>query len=53
MIGQLGRIPTSAERPVIEYEGLVFNVEKVAKKRITLIKICRTEKHEPEEDKEQ
>lgn len=53
LIGQLGRIPTSAERPVIEYEGLVFNVEKVAKKRITLIKICRTEKHEPEEDKEQ
>lgn len=42
LIGQLGRIPEETEKPVIEYEGLVFKVEKVEDKRIVLVKICKT-----------
>ncbi len=39
LTGQLGRIPSVKERPLIEYGGLVFQVEKVAGKRIVLVKI--------------
>lgn len=42
LIGQLGRIPASTEKPVIEYEGLVFKVEKVEYKRILLVKVCKS-----------
>jgi CBS domain containing-hemolysin-like protein len=41
LIGQLGRIPIETEKPVIEYENLVFKVEKVEDKRILLVKICK------------
>jgi CBS domain containing-hemolysin-like protein len=39
LTGQLGRIPGIKEKPVIEYGGLVFQVEKVAGKRIVLVRI--------------
>lgn len=42
LIGQLGRIPSASDKPVIEYEGLVFKVEKVEDKRILLVKICKS-----------
>lgn len=42
LIGQLGRIPADTDKPVVEYEGLVFKVEKIADKRINLVKICKT-----------
>ena len=42
LIGQLGRIPAATDKPVIEYEGLVFKVEKVDEKRISLVKVCKT-----------
>lgn len=42
LIGQLGRIPDANDKPVIEYEGLVFKVEKVVDKRILLVKVCKT-----------
>ncbi len=42
LIGQLGRIPAATEKPVIEYEGLVFKVEKVKDKRILLVKVCKS-----------
>ncbi len=43
LINQLGRIPSATEKPVIEFEGLVFKVEKVGDKRILLVKICKTQ----------
>lgn len=42
LIGQLGRIPLESDKPVIEYEGIVFKVEKVEDKRILLVKICKS-----------
>jgi CBS domain containing-hemolysin-like protein len=39
LTGQLGRIPAVKEKPRVEYEGLVFQVEKVSGKRIVLVKI--------------
>lgn len=42
LIGQLGRIPAVTDKPVIEYEGLVFKVEKIEDKRISLVKVCKT-----------
>lgn len=41
LTGQLGRIPLDTDKPEIEYEGLVFKVEKVEDKRILLVKICK------------
>lgn len=41
LIGQLGRIPAANDKPVIEYEGLVFKVEKVEDRRILHVKVCR------------
>ena len=41
LIGQLGRIPDTSEKPVVEYEGLIFKVEKVEEKRILLVKVCK------------
>lgn len=42
LIGQLGRIPAANDKPVIEYEGLVFKVEKVEDRRILHVKVCRS-----------
>lgn len=41
LIGQLGRIPREEEKPVIEFEGLVFKVEEMAEKRILKVKACK------------
>ena len=43
LIGQLGRIPSAAETPIIEYEGILFQIEAVADKRIQMVKLCKTE----------
>lgn len=42
LMGQLGRIPAASERPEIDYEGLVFKVEKIKEKRILLVKVCKS-----------
>ena len=41
LIGQLGRIPGEEEKPVIEYDGVVFKVEEMAEKRIVKVKACK------------
>jgi len=41
LIGQLGRIPREEEKPVIEYDGVVFKVEEMAEKRIVKVKACK------------
>ena len=42
LIGQLGRIPDEGETPEVEFEEIVFKVEKVEEKRIARVKACRT-----------
>lgn len=39
VIGQLGNIPTEKDKPFIEFNGVLFNVEQVDEKRITKIKV--------------
>jgi len=39
IIGQLGKIPEENEKPEIEFDGLVFKVEEINKKRIAKVKI--------------
>jgi putative hemolysin len=39
IISELGRIPGGDEKPAIEYNDIVFQVEKVEERRITKIKI--------------
>ncbi len=41
LIGELGRIPEEDEKPVVEYEGIVFKVEEIDEKRIAKVKVCR------------
>ncbi|MCL2663141.1 MAG: hemolysin family protein [Oscillospiraceae bacterium] len=41
LIGQLRRIPTEDETPELEYEGLLFSVEKVHDKRIATVRVSR------------
>jgi len=41
VVGQLGRIPLEDERPVVEYEGLIFQVEEVDEKRISKVHVLR------------
>lgn len=38
---QLGHIPTEGEKCLIEYNGLVFEIEEVKGKRIETVKISR------------
>ncbi len=40
VIDLLGSIPKENEENIVEYENLVFRVEKVNEKRIELVKIC-------------
>jgi putative hemolysin len=40
VIDLLGSIPRENEENIVEYENLVFKVEKVNEKRIELVKIC-------------
>ncbi|MDD4171795.1 MAG: transporter associated domain-containing protein, partial [Syntrophomonas sp.] len=42
IIGQLGRIPSKADKPTIEFDGLVFKVEEVEEKRVSLAKVSKT-----------
>ena len=39
VIGQLGIIPAENDKPYIEYNGVLFNVEHVDEKRITKIRV--------------
>lgn len=41
LIGQLGRIPKKDDRPLIEYNNLVFKIEAVENKRISMVKVCK------------
>lgn len=41
LMGQLGRIPDKGENPQIEFDDVVFKVEKVEEKRISKVKACR------------
>jgi len=42
VIGQLGRIPDDGDSPSIEFNGLVFKVDKVDEKRVAKVKVCKT-----------
>ncbi|MCX8131767.1 MAG: hemolysin family protein [Clostridia bacterium] len=42
IIGQLGRIPEDGDKPVVEFNNIIFKVESVKEKRISRIKVCRT-----------
>lgn len=39
--GHLGRIPEKGDKPIIEYEELVFKVEEVKKKKVSKVKVCK------------
>ncbi|WP_024831415.1 hemolysin family protein [Ruminiclostridium josui] len=39
--GQLGRIPEKGDKPVIEYEELLFKVEEVKQKKVSKVKVCK------------
>jgi putative hemolysin len=41
VVGQLGRIPRKEDKPVVEFDGLVFKVEEVDEKRVAKVKVCR------------
>jgi Hemolysins and related proteins containing CBS domains len=41
VIGQLGRIPGKEDNPTVEFNGVVFKVEEVEEKRVTMVKVCR------------
>jgi len=41
LIGQLGRIPKEEENPVVEFNGVIFKVEKIMEKRIAKVKACK------------
>lgn len=41
VIGQLGRIPDDGDNPSIEFNGLVFKVDKVDEKRVAKVKVCK------------
>ncbi|MEG6616764.1 hemolysin family protein [Peptococcaceae bacterium 1198_IL3148] len=42
LISQLGHIPAVGEQPELEYNGLVFKVQEVNRKRIVKVKVCRS-----------
>jgi putative hemolysin len=41
LVGQLGRIPKDEEKPVVEFNNIVFRIEKVDEKRISKVKACK------------
>lgn len=41
LMGKLENIPSDIEKPVVEFEGLVFSVEKIEDRRIVLVKVCK------------
>ena len=42
LMGELENIPGDLEKPIVEYEGLVFKVEKIEDRRILQVKICKS-----------
>lgn len=42
LTGYLGRIPQDDEKPVIEFDSVVFRVEEVDEKMISKVKVCIT-----------
>jgi putative hemolysin len=42
LLSQLGRIPVDDEQPEVEFNGLLFKVNKVEERRIEDVTICRT-----------
>ena len=42
IVSQLGRIPEPAEQPEIEFNGMLFKVNKVDEKRISEVLVCKT-----------
>ncbi|MDD5602896.1 MAG: hemolysin family protein [Eubacteriales bacterium] len=43
LVGQLGRIPEQDEKPVVEYENIIFTVESLDEKRIAKVKVMKTD----------
>lgn len=41
LIGQIGKIPEEGERLTVEYEGMLFKIEKVENKTIARVKACK------------
>lgn len=41
LTGYLGRIPQDDEKPVIEFDSVVFRVEEVDEKMISKVKVCK------------
>jgi putative hemolysin len=41
LVGQLGRLPHENEKLTIEYEGIVFKIEKVRNRIITRVRTCK------------
>ena len=50
LIEELGRIPDEKEKPTIETEDVIYKVQKIEDKRIIMIKACKIQKVEIEED---
>ncbi len=50
LIDELGRIPEEKEKPILEFENVVYKIEKVKNKRITKVKACIMERVEEEEE---
>ena len=41
IIGQLGRIPLTEEKPEVEFNGLIFKVKEMEDKKVSKAKVCR------------
>lgn len=41
IMGQLGRIPSKGDKPVVELDGIIFKVEEVEAQRIAKVKSCK------------
>lgn len=42
IVGQLGRIPKKDDKAELEFNGLVFKVEGIERRRVTKVKVCRS-----------
>ncbi len=50
LIDELGRIPNEKEKPIIEFENVVYKIEKIKNNRILKVKVCIVQKEEEEEN---
>ena len=41
ILDQLGRIPDESEKPVVEFNNIIFKVEEIEEKRINKVKACK------------